>query len=384
MHTNYFVDSLIIVIALSTFCEYYYGNTYKIYLQAIGKANLVSIINGLLTLISSIVIIVLIKNDGSILMIKLISSIAFIIKPIFYNIYVRKKYKINIKKNQNGYEIKNKRDGLAQHIAWVIFENTDIVILTLFSSLANVSIYSIYSMICIAIRSVVYSMTNGIDSIFGNTIAGGDNKSLKFQFEIYEVAYFTIITIIFALSIILITPFISVYTVNINDIDYVNKTLGILFILSEYIFAVQLPYRSLIHGAGHFKETKIGAWVECILNILISIILVFKLGLIGVIIGTLISLSIRTLEFIVHANKNILKRKVKYSLKIIAAMLFETILIILISKCIPSFLNNSFSNFIVYSLIELMVSMIIVFTINYQIYKNNYKKLYLYLKNFLY
>ena len=51
------------------------------------------------------------------------------------------------------------------------------------------------------------------------------------------------------------------------------------------------------------------AWVEAITNILISIALVIKYGLVGVAIGTFISMLYRTIDFIILASKDILKRK---------------------------------------------------------------------------
>ena len=65
---------------------------------------------------------------------------------------------------------------------------------------------------------------------------------------------------------------------------------------------------SITLAAGHFKETRKGAWLEAFINLTLSIILVFKFGIVGVAIGTLVAMIIRTAEFMYHTSKYILKR----------------------------------------------------------------------------
>ena len=226
------------------------------------------------------------------------------------------------------------------------------------------SVYLVYSLVCISLRSITGAITSGIDATFGNIIANKNVKELNYKFNYYEIIYFSIITILFSCSIVLIIPFVKVYTLGISDINYINIPFGILLVLGEYIIALRRPYRALIHAKGHFKETRIGAWVECIVNITLSIILVFKYGLVGIAIGSLIGAFIRTIEFIYHANKMILNRKVIESVKHIVLVIVETSLIIIISRFLPFIQNISYFNLIINGLMVLLVSTLIVFFLN--------------------
>ncbi|MBQ3408456.1 MAG: hypothetical protein IJH12_04550 [Clostridia bacterium] len=60
---------------------------------------------------------------------------------------------------------------MAQHFAYVIHSNADIVILTLCSSIAEVSVYYVYVLITANIKSVIRGFSNGIDATFGEMIA---------------------------------------------------------------------------------------------------------------------------------------------------------------------------------------------------------------------
>ena len=365
--------SLIVIIAISTFAEYFFGMTYRLFLQADQKTYIISIIQIITYILSVISIVILVRMNASIQIIKLVGGIIFILRPLIQNYYVKRKYKINFKKTNENYVMKQKWDGLAQHIAYVIHENTDITLLTVFSTLLEVSVYSVYYLVVKGIKSIIQAFSNGIDASFGDMIARGEHENLNRKFNIYEVLYFTITTIVFTCAIILITPFIRVYTKGVTDANYVRYVFGYLIVISEYIWAVRLPYSSITLAAGHFKETRKGAWIECISNIVISVILVWKFGLIGVTIGTIIAMTIRTIEFIYHTNKYILKRNIFETIKKIGLIITETLIIVLICCFVPYFDNVSYVNWIINAIITGTIAIIIVFTINIIVYKQDMK-----------
>ena len=374
---------LIIIIGLSTFAEYYFGMTYKLYLQAEQKTYIISLIQIITYILSATLIFILAKLNASIQVIKLASSIAFVIRPILQNYYVKKKYNICFKNNDNKYKLKQKFDGLAQHIAAVIHDNTDITILTIFTNLTEVSVYSVYYLVIRGLKLLILSFTNGIDATFGDMFARNEKENLNRKFSIYEVLYNSLSTIVFTCAIVLITPFITVYTKGITDTNYIRYSFGTLIVISEFIWAIRLPYSSLTLAAGHFKETQIGAWIECVSNILISVILVSKYGIIGVTIGTIIAMTLRTMEFVYHTNKYILNRPLIVSIKKILLLISESLLIVFICKYLPFFENSNYINWTINAIMVLIITCFIVITINFTFYKNELKELLLSLESTL-
>ena len=364
-----FTISLIAIIGISTFAEYYFGMTYRLYLQAEQKTYIVSIIQiaSYILSILSVVILAILKVD--IFTLKLISSLIFVIRPILQNIYVKRKYSINLKDGNPNYKINQKWDGLAQHIASVIHNNTDITVLTIFCPLAEVSVYSVYYLVVKGIKSLIQAFNNGIDATFGDMIAKKEKETLMRKFTTYECLYFIVTTIVFSCTIVLITPFISVFTLGVSDANYIRPLFGILLAISEFIWAIRLPYSSITLAAGHFKQTKKGAWIECITNILISIILVNWLGIIGVAIGTIVAMTIRTFEFVRHTNRYILKRPTWESAKKIMIVLLETVIIVLICSQIKYYDNNNYLNWGLNAIITFAIATIIVIGINLLFFK---------------
>lgn len=367
--------SLIIIISISTFAEYYLGMTYRLYLQAEQKTYITSIIQMGGYVLNTLAIIVLVKCNASIQVVKLVSSIIFLLRPIVQNIYVKKKYNINLKDAYKDYQLKQKWDGLAQHIAAVIHNNTDITILTIFTRIAEVSVYSVYYLVVKGINSIIQAFTGGIDASFGDMIAREEQEQLNKSFRTYELFYYTITTIAYICTVILIIPFVEVYTFGITDANYIRPVFGILLVLAEFVWAIRLPYSSITLAAGHFKETRKGAWVEAISNITISLIFVWKYGIVGVAIGTLVAMLIRTVEFVYHTNKYILERKQSESTIRFGIIAIQLIVVALLSKLLPTYEFTNYLIWIKYACMVLILTLIVVLPINIIVYKKDVKDL---------
>lgn len=364
--------SLILIIAISTFAEYFFGIIYKLYLQAEQKTYVVSLIQIFTTIANAIIVIILIGIGSNIQIVKLGSAFIFILRPILQNIYVKKKYNINFKEAKGKYQLKQKWDGLAQHIASVVHNNTDIAILTIFTGTSEVSVYAVYMYVVSGIKNLVQALTGGIDASFGDMIAKKETKNLNESFKTYELFYFTLIAIIYSITMILILPFVEIYTAEITDISYYRPIFAILIITAELMWSIRLPYSSITLAAGHFKETRKGAWVEALVNLILSIILVFNFGIIGVAIGTLVAMAIRTIEFMYHSSKYILQRKGIESIKKLVILMVQIIIIVPIGFWITTFFKmESYITFFTLAIIVGIVSTIIVGCINAIFYKED-------------
>lgn len=374
--------SLILIISISTFAEYFLGMVYKLYLQAEQKTYITANIQMITTLLNTVLSVILIKFGANIQIVKLVSAFIFVLRPIVQNIYVIRKYGINLKNVNEKYELKQKWDGLAQHIASVVHENTDVTVLTIFTSTAEVSVYTVYLFVIKGVKNLIQAFTGGMDASFGNMYANGEQENLNRSFKIYELFYFTIITIIFSCTLGLIIPFIQVYTKGITDANYCRPIFAFIIVTAEYMWAIRLPYSSLILSVGHFKETKKGAWIEAITNILISIILVPIYGMNGVAIGTLIAMTIRTIEFMYHCSKYILKRNKINSYIHLGIVFIETLIIfIVINFIIRGISFETYTTWIKYAITSGISACIITLAINCLLYKEDTKGLIKILKN---
>ena len=324
-------------------------------------------------ILNTIAVIILIHFGASIQIVKLATCLIFVLRPILQNVYVKNKYKINLKEAKGNYKIEQKWEGLAQHIAYVVHKNTDIVILTICGSLADISVYSVYLMIINAIKNITHSFIGGVDATIGDMIAKGENESLNKTFKTLEGYYITIATIVFSATIFLIVPFVNLYTNGITDANYIRQEFAVIMVLAEFVWAIRQPYNDLVKAAGHFKQTRIGAWVEAISNIVISFILVWNYGIIGVAIGTLFAMSIRTIEFMYHCSRYILNRSVWYTFKRLFVIAFEFCILAVIINCLPKVEITNYQTWILQAIAITSISAVFVITTNCLLYRDNVK-----------
>ena len=248
-------------------------------------------------------------------------------------------------------------------------------ILTFFTKITEVSVYSAYYLVVKGIKSIIQAFTGGIDASFGDMIAKGEQEQLNRSFKTYELFYYTITTIAYTCTILLIVPFITVYTLGITDANYIRPVFATLLVLGEFIWAIRLPYSSITLAAGHFKETRKGAWVEAFSNIFISLILAWKYGIVGVAIGTLVAMLIRTVEFVYHTNKYILERKQSESTIRFGIIAIQLIVVALLSKLLPTYEFTNYLIWIKYACMVLILTLIVVLPINLIVYKKDVKDL---------
>ena len=369
-----FTAILVLIMAGSIFAEYYFGIIYKLFLQADQKSYIINVIQIITTLLNIILVILAIELGADIIGVKILTGIVFILKPFFQLLYVKKKYKISPHKTKGKYQIEQKWDALIHHIAFMIHSKTDIAILTIISSLKNVAVYSIYSLILNGTKSIVCVIADSFSATFGDMIAKNETKTLKNRFNIYETNYITISTIVYTCTLLLITPFVSVYTKGMQDAEYIQPIFGSLLTIGVYVLTIRQPYNELIKAAGHFRQTRKGAIIEAVINISLSTVMVWRYGLIGVAIGTLAAMTYRTIDLIIYVNKKILKRRVWTNIKKIIVIFIETIVVLLIASIIPQPIINSYLDWVIYAAIILIISTIIILPLNIVLYRNDYKE----------
>lgn len=300
--------SLIVIIAVSIFAQNYLGITYQILLNADQKGYIPILLQILTIILNTTFSIVLMKLGASIHIVKLVASSLYLVSPIFQILYVHHTYHINTKIQFQGEPIKQKWNGFAQHLAATVVANTDVTVLSLCSSLQNVSIYSIYFNVVYGITNIVASLTNGLESLWGNMLAKQEMEKLTNSFEVVEWIMHAGSTWLFTVTEILLVPFIQIYTAEIVDANYIVPVFGATLAMSYAVCSLRLPYFAIIGASGKYKETQNGSFIQMIINLSLSVALVFKFELNGVAVGTLVAMLYHTTYFAWFLRKNILSR----------------------------------------------------------------------------
>ena len=296
---------LVIIIGLGTAAQYLFGITYQMVLEADQRSYIYSIIQILTIIFNTIAVYVAIKLQASIIIVKLCSAVFFVVRPIILGFYTRKKYAFFKNVNVDNNYIRQRWNAFGQGITFFIHSKTDILVLTLLSTFVNVSIYSVYALVVKGLSGILNGVEKVIRSAFGNILANNEKRTLHRNFSAYLSLIHIVCTAVFATASITVFHFVEIYVKNV-DAKYYQPFFGIIIIAAECFYCLRLPYYTIIFAAGKFKETQVSAYIEAILNVIISFLLVFKFGLIGVALGTLVAMIYRTISFIKFLHKNIL------------------------------------------------------------------------------
>lgn len=352
-----YIASMIIIVAISLIFQYYLFITQKLLLIAANKIYLCNIAQ-ILSLIANLILIIYISKYRNLHLVQIGSCGAFLIQGILYYIYAKKYFKISYVKKYDKSILAQRWDGFYQNLAYFVNTNTDIVILTFFS-LKEVSVYSVYMLVINGIRSVIVSVSNSFQALIGKSIAIDDREQLNAKFGIYERAIQGITIILYGTVLLLIREFVINYVGRVNDVNYNRICFPLIITLAYTIMCFREPYNLIINSANHFKQTVKGAVWEAVINIVISISLVFKFGIVGVAIGTLIASVYRTVYFIQYLQKNILLRDFKLQLKRFATyaiiILMDSILFVIFSE----HQTMTWMGFIVDGLIAILINAIV-------------------------
>lgn len=367
---TFFTISLLLSMSVSIFGQYFIGISYQILLNSDQKYYVQLIINGVTLVLNTIFCIILITLGCSIQVVKLVTSIIYLLRPIILFIYTKKKYSFNKKAKCNWNVIPQKFNGIFQHISYTVCENTDIAILTLFSSLANVAIYSVYYLIVNCIKNIIKAMTSSIVATFGNMIANNEKKRLIETYDLYEWFVHTLGSLLFTITGVLILAFVSIYTRGVNDANYNVPIFAILMVVVAFFNIVRASMYNVIMAAGHYKQTQFACACEMLINIFVSITLVFKFGLIGVAIGTIASTLFFIIYEVIYLSKNILNRSINNFIKQgIIDLIF--ILITIIATFLIPINNNNYIYWIFSAIIVSLISLVICVIINLIFYRKN-------------
>lgn len=345
-----YVSTLVLIIGISSFIQYFFSLTFRILLTADRRGYIVSIANILFLLLNLGITIVAFRIYPEIHIIKFINAVSFTVQPIIFSTYVKRHYSIDKYAPADKKALNQRWDGFGQNLAFFIHSNTDIVILTFFS-LGQVSVYAVYAMIVSAIKNLINSISSAIEPSMGNVLVSQTEENRNRVFDGFEFVISIITTTMFTCCIVLIVPFVKVYTTNINDANYIQPLFAALLCVAEAVYCLRTPYISVAYSSGHFKETAKYAYIEAGLNIIISLILVPHFGLVGEAIGTVISMLFRLIAHIVYLKKNILFRPISKAIKNIMPFIISCTASILTIKYLVNVDVNGYFSWFVFAII---------------------------------
>ena len=370
----WYTATLIVAISISSFAQYYFGIVNRLLLTADQKGYVQYTAQTIAVVGNTVACYLLIMLGCGIQVVKLTTSIIYLIQPFAIYLYVRKHYQIDTKIKYDKEPVPQKWNGIAQHVAAVILDGTDTVVLTLFATLLDVSIYSVYFLVVKGVKQLFISMTNGITSLIGELWARQELTELKKTFGWTEWVIHTGTTFVFGVTAVLIVPFVRVYTLGIDDANYIQPLFAALIVAANAVHCLRLPYNIMILAAGHYKQTQNNYIIAAAINIVVSVLAVKAWGLIGVAIGTLMAMGYQTVWMAWYDSKNLIQWPFANFLKQITVDIITVILCSIVSRVFTMMIISYFG-WIINAIEVAVVWLVIMVIINLIFYRDKVLKL---------
>ena len=330
------VFMLVLILGVSSFINYFFGFTYQLLLWANLQKYVLTFIQTGTTIINTVIAAILIILGHDIRVVFGVSAVVFAINPIFIHYYVKKRFML-IKDVKPDFSVLKQRWSVFVHeAAEFIVSNSSLIILAIFSNTLEMSVYIVYFTIIRSARQIIRCMKGaGVEAPFGTMIANNQYEKVSKSLKLFEFFHNSLSAIIVTSTALLILPFVTIYTTGVYDVNYLRPLFAIIICTGELLHNIRVPYKTLVQAAGHFAQTRKGAICEIVINVVISVILVQRFGIVGVAIGTTLALLIRTVLLAVHVSRHIVKRKLTLFFQKFALLILNIGLIVIIAGFIP-------------------------------------------------
>lgn len=307
----YTIFIFIIILGLSSIIEFFLNGKYRVLLMADQKSYIVNILQTISLLVSAIIKIILITNGYSFLLVMLVGSLLMLVRYFLSKLYIKHTYKdLNLKQTFDKiYILENKNSVILHQIAGLVVFNSPVVLVSIFVGLESASIYAIYNLIYNGIFMLVTLLTKSSVSSFGNLLIKESKDKIEKVFNTFQSLFFIIGFLLFAVTFILIEPFMHLY-LNVDSVSYFDINLVVLFTIVGILNMIRLPHNLFIEAAGHYKQTRYRALTEAIINIIFSLIFINFFGIYGALMGSIASFIYRSFDIILYTSKNILKIRI--------------------------------------------------------------------------
>ncbi len=347
--------------------------TYKMFLlTADQKDRIVSQVTMFTVIIKEIIqilILILFKNFYLYLIVLIITTL---MKNIILSIIVSKKYDLKLKVDALPVKEKKRifldfRDIFFYKFSNIVLYGTDNLLMSMLLNNGTiiVGIYSNYLLITNSLKNVITPIFQAMTGSIGNLNASDD---IEKKYTVFKSLNF-IATFIYGLCSIclflLLNPFINIFAGK----DYLFTTvIVVIIVIYFYVEGTFTPSWIFRETAGIFRKSKNTALVQAILNVVLSIVLGLKIGIVGILGATIISRLLTTYfyEPFLIVNNYLNKSFVNYLLNNLKYLLRNLLVGIVVYFIFRNMTINNYFDFLIYGTLIFTLSLVLLIKLSHK------------------
>lgn len=255
----------------------------------------INTITNFITVAGQIIALLAFKNFLAYL---LTAAVIGTVQKIGISLYLRKMYPYLLEKNVAKLS-KNKLAPIKKNVKALIVHKigeisvyqTDNIIISIFSGIRTVGIVSNYTLIISSVKSFVNIIFNSMVSSFGNLMTGADKERQYQLFRCYKFLGFWVFGFCSVALATLMTPFITLW---VGESRTVSEFTIALLVADFYLVGQRACLNNVKVAGGVFWQDRYVAFVQAIVNLVVSVVMIRWIGLPGVYVGTVVQGLIST------------------------------------------------------------------------------------------
>jgi O-antigen/teichoic acid export membrane protein len=238
--------------------------------------------------------IIVILLTSNFLLFLITSAAVQLIQIFIVNAYLNKLYPYLKDKDVTPLDEESKKDVMTKTKALMLHKigdtarlQTDAIIISSFINVTVVAVVDNYNLIINTISGFVNIIFNSVISGFGNLIATESEDKQYRSFKVYRFFAVWVYGFTAVGFYLLLTPLIKIW---LHDDKWLLTSVVIGTVLTDYYFkGERVALMNYKTAAGVYEPDKYLSLIQGAVNLVLSIVLVIKIGLVGVYIGTVVS-----------------------------------------------------------------------------------------------
>ncbi len=310
------VALLVVVLGANGVLEFFTLAKYRVLLTADQKTYVISLASTVQIVVNTAIIALLAAAGLGIVTVRTVAILAILLRSAILMVYTRRQYpQVDYRAAPDKSALSKRWDALYLQILGAVQTGAPVVLATLIlGDMKLVSVYTVFYMIIGGINSILGVFTSGLSAAFGDILVRREQGSLERAYDQFEFAYYSLIAVAYSVCLVMIMPFIRIYTAGITDTVYDLPLLGLLFVVNGLLYNAKTPQGMLVISAGLYRETRVQTTIQGLIVVVGGAVLAPFWGLYGIMLASCLSNLYRDIDLLFFIPKNVTHLPVKNSL----------------------------------------------------------------------
>lgn len=296
-----FLRIVFVINVISSASSYFFVHK-RLYMQACEDMHITYLVDTVVNIAGSVLRLVAIAAFKNYYVFVLLSALQAVVSNFLVGYYCDKRhpYLREVKgftKEEMTPLFRNIKELVPNKISSYVFSNTDNTIISAFIGLSSVTLFTNYTSIVLQLFTLAAMLSGVVRSSFGNVLQETSDKDRHMLFlKSYQMLQFLYSAFCGVALFCLLDDFVALWY---GEKYVVSLVFVIILTLDFFLHSMYQPLSTMLEVLGEFRALKRQEIFAMIVNLVVSIGLVFPFGIIGPIFGTFV-VDVFTTGFRLH------------------------------------------------------------------------------------